>query len=74
MSVVTLELELPGDWAQFRLPPALEARLQSLLNRQDEKGSLTPDERQEAEALTELVDMLALLKLRAERASRPSDR
>lgn len=74
MSVVTLELELPRDWEQFRLPPALETRLQSLLDRQDEAGSLAPSERQEAEALAELVDMLSLLKLRAERASRHFDR
>jgi len=69
MSSVTLQLELPEDWEQFRLPLALDARLQTLLDRQDEEGSLSDTERHEAEALTDLVDMLALLKLRAERVS-----
>jgi hypothetical protein len=69
MSSVTLQLELPEDWEQFRLPSALDSRLQFLLDRQDQDGSLTDTERREAEALTDLVDMLALLKLRAERIS-----
>ena len=69
MSSVTLQLELPEDWEQFRLPSALDSRLQFLLDRQDKDGSLTDTERREAEALTDLVDMLALLKLRAERIS-----
>ena len=69
MSSVTLQLELPEDWEQFRLPSALDGRLQFLLDRQDKDGSLTDTERREAEALADLVDMLALLKLRAERVS-----
>ena len=69
MISVTLQLELPEDWEQFRLPAALDGRLQFLLDRQDKDGSLTDTERREAEALTDLVDMLALLKLRAERIS-----
>lgn len=69
MSSVTLELDLPDDWAEFSLPPALDVRLATLLERQDQAGALTEPERHEAEALCKLVDMLALLKLRAERAS-----
>ena len=69
MSSVTLQLELPEDWEQFRLPSALDGRLQYLLDRQDREGSLSDAERREAEALTDLVDMLALLRLRAERVS-----
>lgn len=69
MSSVTLQLELPEDWEQFRLPSALDGRLQYLLDRQDREGSLSDAERREAEALTDLVDMLALLRLRAERIS-----
>ena len=69
MSSVTLQLELPEDWEQFRLPSALNGRLQYLLDRQDREGSLSHAERREAEALTDLVDMLALLRLRAERIS-----
>jgi hypothetical protein len=62
-----LQLELPDDWQQFRLPPALNVRLQELLDKQDQQGSLETSEREEALALTELVDMLSLMKLRAER-------
>jgi hypothetical protein len=61
---VSVELELPEDWEQFRLPRALDDRLQELLDRQDRDGKLTPRERSEAKALTELVDMLAVLKAR----------
>ena len=62
---VLVELELPKDWQSFRLPPALEDRLQELLDRQDEEGKLSPRERREAKALAELVDMLSLMKARA---------
>lgn len=68
MSHVVVELDVPTDWRMFRLPPALDARLQSLLDKQDEDGKLPPQERREAKALTELVEMLSLMKLRAERA------
>lgn len=61
-------VNLPEDWARFSLPPALDARLTALLDKQDESGELA--ERLEADALCELVDMLTLLKLRADRASR----
>jgi hypothetical protein len=70
MSQVLLELDLPKDWQEFRLPPALHARLQQLLDQQDRDGKLSRAERQEAQALTELVDMLSLLKIRAEQAAR----
>jgi hypothetical protein len=70
MSQILVELEVPGDWAKFRLPPALNDRLQQLLDRQDAQGKLTRAERNEARALTELVDMLTLMKLRADQANR----
>ena len=70
MSQVVVELDLPRDWRRFRLPAALDHRLQELLDRQDEEGKLTRAERREAEALAELADMLSLMKLRAKRASR----
>lgn len=73
MSSVTLSLELPEDWEQFRLHPALNARLQALLDRQDRDGSLPKAERDEAEALVDLVDMLALLRLRSERIAEQTD-
>jgi len=70
MSSVTIEVELPEDWAHFSLPPALDARLTALLDQQDKTGILEESQRHEADALCKLVDMLALLRLRAERASR----
>jgi len=70
MSQVLFELDLPRDWCKFRLPAALAERLQELLDRQDDEGKLTRAERREAEALTELAEMLSLMKLRAERVSR----
>lgn len=73
MSQVLLPLDLPRDWRKFRLPSALDARLQALLDRQDQVGKLTRAERQEAQALTELAEMLTLMKLRAERISRNND-
>ena len=73
MSSITLQLELPEDWEQFHLPSALDARLQTLLDRQDREGSLSETERHEAEALTDLVDMLALLRLRTKRVSGQAD-
>lgn len=67
---VVVELELPQDWQAFRLPPALNQRLQDLLDRQELEGTLSTAEHKEAEALTDLVDMLSLLSLRAEYAVR----
>lgn len=63
---VVLEMILPDDWKAFRLPKALDDRLQELLDRQDRDGKLIPRERREAAALAELVDMLSLMKARAE--------
>ena len=62
---VTLQLDLPKDWRAFPLPPALDRRLQELLDRQDQTGKLSLPEKREAKALAELVDMLALMKARA---------
>jgi hypothetical protein len=70
MSSVTIEVDLPEDWSHFSLPPALDARLTNLLDQQDRTGGLEIAEQREADALCKLVDMLTLLKLRAERASR----
>lgn len=72
MSSVTIEIDLPEDWGSFSLPPALDARLTTLLDEQDQSRELTDAEKQEADALCEVVDMLTLLKLRAQRALRKS--
>jgi len=73
VSQVLVQLDLPRDWRKFRLPVALDARLQELLDRQDHEGKLTRAERREALALTELAEMLTLMKLRADRTSRHDD-
>ena len=72
MATVAVELEFLEDWQALRLPEALEERLQDLLDRQDEQGSLSSQERREAEALVQLVDMLALMRPRAEAVQKRS--
>ncbi len=67
---VLVELELQNDWRRFRLAPALHDRLQELLDLQDRTGKLSPKERREATALTELVDLLSLMRLRAKLAAK----
>jgi hypothetical protein len=67
---LTIELQMPGDLARFRLPRGVNARLKELLDRQDNGTSLTAAERHEAEGLVDLAEILTLLRLRAERANR----
>ena len=69
--VGAIELKIPDDLARFRLPPGVQDRLQALLDRQDEGGTLTTPERQEAEGLVTLAELLSLLRLRAERRASP---
>ena len=64
MAEVVIKLDLPRSYRGFRLPAALNARLQHLLDHQDRDGKLTAAERREAKALAELTDMLSLMKLR----------
>jgi len=66
---LTIDVDVPADLDRFRLPKAVAARLQTLLDRQDSGQPLTADERAEAEGLVDLVEFLALLRLRAERMS-----
>ena len=65
---VLIELEIPADLEQFRLPAGVQQRLQELLDRQDQGIALTVAERQEAEGLVTLADLLSLLRLRGQRA------
>jgi hypothetical protein len=65
--VVAIELEVPDDLARFCLPPAVNERLQKLLDRQDSGERLTAAERKEAEGLVDLAELLSLLQLRAGR-------
>jgi hypothetical protein len=69
MPHVAIEVDVPRELARFRLPPGVQARLQELLDRQDQGGPLSAAERQEAEGLVNLADFLALLRLRAERTA-----
>jgi hypothetical protein len=62
-------VEIPIKLTRFQLPPAVQNRLQFLLDRQDEGYPLSQAERQEAEGLVELVEFLSLLQLRSTRVS-----
>jgi hypothetical protein len=64
---LTLNIDLPEDLARFRLPSAVAARLQALLDRQDAGQPLAPLEREEAGGLANVAELLTLLRLRAER-------
>ena len=64
---LTVEVDLPADLERLRLPEAVAARLQDLLDRQDAGQPLSDAERDEAEGLVDLADLFALLRLRAVR-------
>ena len=63
-----LEIELPGNLAQFQLPTGVSDRLAALLDKQDAGQSLTGQEKREAEGLVELADTLRYLGLRVRAA------
>lgn len=60
-------VEIPVTLAHFRLPDAVQERLQYLLDQQDSGKTLTPQERREAEGLVQLAEFFSLLNLRAAR-------
>ena len=62
-------IEIPIELTQFKLPIAVDERLQFLLDRQDEGMKLTLIERQEAEGLVEVAEFLSLIRLRALRVA-----
>ena len=64
---IQLEVEMPDELEQLRLPKGVERRLHELLDKQDSGRLLTEDERREAEGLAGLNDFLSLLRLRSER-------
>ncbi len=64
---ILVQLEMPTDLATFQLPPGVHARLHALLDRQDQGEELTEAERQEADGLVNLAELLSLLRLRAQR-------
>jgi len=59
-------IQIPVKLARFELPEAVQARLQYLLDKQDQGHTLTSEERKEAEGLVELAEFLSLLKLRSQ--------
>jgi len=63
---IRIDLEMPEDLEQFKLPKAVDARLQSLLDKQDRGEDLTATERLEAEGLVNLAELLSLLRLRTQ--------
>ncbi|MBW4488817.1 MAG: hypothetical protein KME12_13610 [Trichocoleus desertorum ATA4-8-CV12] len=65
-------VEIPIELTQFQLPQAVQARLQFLLDQQDEGCMLSQSERQEAEGLVELAEFLSLLRLRSTRVMKQS--
>ncbi len=66
---LTLDVDLPDDLSRLRLPGAVGARLQSLLDRQDNGLPLSKAEHDEAEGLVDLAEFLSLLRLREDRAA-----
>jgi hypothetical protein len=64
-----IEIDLPDDIARFRFQESLNARLQTLLDRQDSGLPLTSQEKDEAEGLVDLVEMVSLLNVRTLRSS-----
>lgn len=64
---LTIDVELPADLDQLRLPKAVAARLEALLDRQDSGQPLSLAECNEAEGLVDLAEFLSVLRLRAER-------
>jgi hypothetical protein len=67
--VASLVVDLPEDLARFRLPDGVNARLRSLLDRQDAGEERTPAEHEEASGLVQMAELLSLLRLRAERGA-----
>lgn len=58
-------IEIPIELTRFQFPQAVQARLQFLLDRQDEGYALSHAEQQEAAGLVELAEFLSLLRLRS---------
>ena len=68
----SIKIELPFPIEQFKLPKGVDKRLQDLLDRQDKGEKLTAAEKNEAQGLVDLAEMLTLLRLRSERVQRES--
>jgi hypothetical protein len=65
-------IEIPIKLTRFQLPQAVQARLQFLLDQQDEEYPLSLSEGQEAAGLVELAEFLSLLRLPSTRVMQQS--
>jgi hypothetical protein len=63
-SVVQAPLEMVQAVADLRLPAKTDRRLQTLMDR-NSNGALTPEEREDLEALVELSETLSLVRAQA---------
>ena len=72
MQNTLVKIEIPVAVGQFKLPKAVNNRLQKLLDRQDRGEKLTSAERNEAAGLVDLAEMLSLLRLRSEKVKNQS--
>ena len=68
-STTIVQVELPTELEELRLPKALDRRLQHLLDRQDGGKPLSESEREEADGLVDVAELLSLLRLKTERVS-----
>jgi hypothetical protein len=67
-------IEIPVELTHFKLPEAVQERLQFLLYRQDTGEMLTQAEQREAEGLVELAEFLSLLHWRGRSRPQASQR
>jgi hypothetical protein len=72
MQRIDIFIEVPDDLAQLQLPKALDRRMQALLAQQNGGIPLSDDERAEAEALAQVVDLLDWLRLRMIETAEPA--
>ena len=67
VQAIQIRVGVPDELATLSLPAGVQARLQELLGRQDDGVTLTPAERDEAEGLVDLTELLSLLRIRSQR-------
>jgi hypothetical protein len=63
-AVIEAPIEMVEAVADLRLPPKADRRLQDLMDR-NTNGPLTPEEREQLEALVELCESIALVRSQA---------
>ncbi|HZW29594.1 MAG TPA: hypothetical protein VFF52_02750 [Isosphaeraceae bacterium] len=63
-AVIETPREMVETVAQLHLPPKTDRRLQDLMDRNND-GSLTPEEREDLEALVELSETIAIVRAQA---------